>query len=190
LSIQGIHKALDIAILNNLTNEAGVYYFYNDRGDVIYVGKGNDIYKSVLSHFNKTITKKAKNLKSQIADIDYEITGSELISYIEEHDQVKRIHPIFNPSENLIQGLMDFGHENFWIIDRGRNPEEYSVIAIVDGKYSGYGYVSNDIQITDPGSLNDCIKPSKPSDEVHCIIKKYMKDHARLKIIRPEQYTM
>jgi DNA polymerase-3 subunit epsilon len=184
LSKQDINKALDVAIINNLTNETGVYYFYNEKGDVIYVGKGNDIYHSVLTHFNKAKTKKALTLKSQIADIDYEVTGSELISCIAESENIGKINPCFNHSDRLIQGLIDFGHESFWIIDSGRCPGEQSVIAIIDGQYSGYGFISNDLQIVNKYDLNDCIKSSTPSDEVHCIIKKYLKDHPRMKIIR------
>ncbi len=184
ISKQGMNKALDTAIINNLTSETGVYYFYNEKGNVIYIGKGNDIYHSVLAHFNKAKTKKALALKSQIADIDYEVTGSELISCIAECENITKINPCFNQSDRLLQGLIDFGHENFWIIDRGRDPGEHSVIAIIDGLYAGHGFISNDSQIMDTHDLNDCIKSSKPSDEVHCIIKKYLQDHPGTKIVR------
>jgi DNA polymerase III subunit epsilon len=50
-SEQWLPLHLDKKIINELPNEAGVYYFKDAKGKVIYVGKAINIKKRVTSHF-------------------------------------------------------------------------------------------------------------------------------------------
>lgn len=106
--------------LNNLPEEAGIYYFYDPEGDVIYVGKSTNIKKRVFSHFSDT--KKPLDFKQKIADISYELTGSELVALLWEADEIKRLKPLYNRSQRksyFNYGIFSFedsrGYNNLYI---------------------------------------------------------------------------
>ncbi len=82
-------------IFEALPNSAGIYYFKNKKGKIIYVGKAKDIKKRVLSHFyNKT--DKELNLCRETSDIDFELSGSEFIALLMEDAAIKKHYPEYN----------------------------------------------------------------------------------------------
>lgn len=103
---------LPSAVFNGIPNEAGIYYFKNKKGKVIYVGKAKDLKKRVLSHFyNKT--EKELNLCRETADIDFELSGSELIALLMEDAAIKQYFPEFNQASK-------------------RNPKAYAIFKFED----------------------------------------------------------
>ncbi len=90
-------------------NTTGVYYFHNEKGDVLYVGKSKDIRKRVLQHFSALDTRKSIQLHQQIADISFENTGSELLALLLESEEIKRIKPIYNSAQKRTKALPSFG---------------------------------------------------------------------------------
>ncbi len=91
--------ALDKEILENLPRKTGVYYFLNARNEIIYVGKSIDIHKRVLQHLNNHSTHKGIEMINHIADVKYEICGSELVALLLESDEIKRLKPIYNRAQ-------------------------------------------------------------------------------------------
>lgn len=91
-------NAITMDTLHNLPEECGVYYLKNAYGKIVYIGKSINIKKRVIQHFSKT-TRKAENLQKQVNSIDYELTGSELVSLLLESHEIK----IHQPSINKIQ---------------------------------------------------------------------------------------
>lgn len=89
----------------------GVYYFYDQNGEVIYVGKSNDIRKRVLQHFAFKVKDTKKNLlmREAIVDISYENTGSELLALLLESDEIKRLRPIFNHAQKRTRLIPYYG---------------------------------------------------------------------------------
>lgn len=80
-----------------LPEETGVYYFYNEQGTIIYVGKSTNIKHRIASHFAPNLTnRKSLEMKNQIASIGYELTGGELVALLLEDSEIKRHQPIFN----------------------------------------------------------------------------------------------
>jgi len=82
-------------VFEALPNSAGVYYFKNKKGKIIYVGKAKDIKKRVLSHFY-TKSDKELNLCRETSDIDFELSGSELVALLMEDAAIKQYYPEFN----------------------------------------------------------------------------------------------
>ena len=78
---------------------------------------------------------------------------------------------------------IEFSHPEMVIVDRGRNPEEQSVILIENKKLVGFGYINLSHQITHPDALKNLIYPMKDSREARHIIKSYLRKHKNLKII-------
>ena len=90
------HALLDPCKVKVLPEEPGVYYFYNQDAELIYIGKSRNIRSRVLSHFSNHSTGKAMQMSAQIADIGCECTGSELIALLKESFEIKKHKPLFN----------------------------------------------------------------------------------------------
>lgn len=91
-----LHPNISPEIIENLPEYAGVYYFYNKLGEIIYVGKSKNIRQRILSHFSSSKTNKSLKIKNFTCDIKYQNTGSELLALLLESDEIKRLQPIYN----------------------------------------------------------------------------------------------
>jgi DNA polymerase-3 subunit epsilon len=89
----------------------GVYYFHNQDGHVIYVGKAIDIRKRMIQHFalSGKDGQRSMQLKKEIANITYEQTGSELLALLLESDEIKRRKPIYNVAQKRVNHIPLFG---------------------------------------------------------------------------------
>ncbi|MHC1703217.1 MAG: exonuclease domain-containing protein [Tenuifilaceae bacterium] len=93
---KGLHPDLHLDILTNIPEETGVYYMYDDRGVLIYIGKSVNIRQRVLQHLGTPKTNRASEMRSRIAEITYDVTGSELIALLLETQEIKQNKPVFN----------------------------------------------------------------------------------------------
>jgi len=87
------------ADIDNLPFAPGVYYFHNEKGKVIYVGKARSIKKRVCSHFsgNNTGLQRQEFLRN-IHHISFQDCGNELAAFIMEAIEIKRLWPKYNRS--------------------------------------------------------------------------------------------
>ncbi len=85
--------------INTLPQEPGVYYFFNSERELIYIGKSKNIRKRVMTHMLNSQTKKGLAMRKEIADIDFEVTGSELVALLKESDEIKKKNPFFNSAQ-------------------------------------------------------------------------------------------
>ncbi|NBC82658.1 MAG: GIY-YIG nuclease family protein [Bacteroidetes bacterium] len=98
-SIRGLHPQLNKQELLQLPEEAGVYYFFDEQDQLIYIGKSINIQKRVISHLSNEKSRRSIDMKSAIAKIDYERTGSELVALLLESDEIKKHKPKFNRAQ-------------------------------------------------------------------------------------------
>ncbi|HLG39952.1 MAG TPA: GIY-YIG nuclease family protein, partial [Chitinophagaceae bacterium] len=65
--------------LKQLPEKPGVYQFYNDSGDLLYIGKAKNIKKRVSTYFGKSNTQSYKHgvLVKKIRDINYVLVENE-----------------------------------------------------------------------------------------------------------------
>lgn len=253
------------------TGITGVYYFHNTLGDVIYVGKSNDIKKRILQHFAGSKTSKANRMLNDIAHISIENTGSELIALLLESDEIKKIKPIYNTSQKrtsavpfygifhrydndgylnlfvtkLQDGLeplamvdsgieakkifdravekynlclskcdlhnfkgpcfnyqlkkcngacisqeavdeynlraeeaiktFSFQNKNFFLVGKGREEGEKSIVCIERGQYKGFGYFDAGLGYPRVEDLRDCIKEYSHNRDIQMILARFMK---------------
>jgi DNA polymerase-3 subunit epsilon len=99
---KNLHPSLDISRIDSLPEETGVYYFHNDRNQVIYIGKSKNIRKRVLNHLGNTSSRRSLEMAVNIAAIDYELTGSELIALLVESSEIKKHMPFYNRAQRRI----------------------------------------------------------------------------------------
>jgi DNA polymerase III subunit epsilon len=94
-----LNPNLDISKIETIPEEPGVYYFYDDSGDLIYIGKSNNLSERVATHLSNNTTNRSMEMRDRIADISWEETGSELIALLRESEEIKRNKPIYNRAQ-------------------------------------------------------------------------------------------
>jgi len=272
-----LHPSLDLAKIESIPEEAGTYYFYDEKGNLIYIGKSNNLLQRISTHLSNNTSGRSMEMRDSIADISWEVTGSELIALLKESFEIKANKPLYNRAQrrtgfrwgiytfydkagylnfkllqvrdeedhlsvftsqakakskllNLIEtyhlcqkltGLYDtdgacfhhqvgvcrgacigiensadyneraekaleefvFAQRNFFIIDKGRGPDERCAVKIMNGKYSGYGYFDiNDIGFG-LSAIHECIKISQDNRDIQVILKSYLKRNRVERII-------
>jgi DNA polymerase III subunit epsilon len=91
-------EAITLERIHSLPEKAGVYYFYDSYGTIIYVGKSKNIQSRIGQHFSQ-LTAKSEKLIRQTKDLDFTVTGSELIALLLESEQIKIINPSINKAQ-------------------------------------------------------------------------------------------
>jgi DNA polymerase-3 subunit epsilon len=90
---------LPAEILDQMPFVAGVYYFHDQKGKIIYVGKAKNLRTRVRSHFsNNKPNKQKQEFLRNIYSITWQLTGSELMAYLMECVEIKRLWPKYNRS--------------------------------------------------------------------------------------------
>lgn len=82
------------ADFDRLPNTPGVYYFNNQKGKVLYVGKAKNLKKRVSSHFTgNNANKQRQDFMRDIHSINFQECGTELMAFILEATEIKRLWP-------------------------------------------------------------------------------------------------
>jgi DNA polymerase-3 subunit epsilon len=278
LNPKSMHPNLDLDIIDDLPSKAGIYRFYNEFNQIIYIGKSINIKKRVEQHLRNTKTAKGIKLIQDIARVDFELTGSELIAMLLESELIKLHKPLYNRrlrkslfpyglfdeidehgylklgihstskkethplihfstrkeganylmhvSENqqLCQKLcglyqtktscfqyeikqcfgacireespesynqrvekfisnLTFDGKSFFILDRGRNKSEKSIVLIENGSYRGYGYAPFHFQGKNPSQWKSFIKSQKENRDIKSILNQFIRRDTYHKII-------
>jgi len=80
-----------------LPKEPGVYFFKDDKGVVLYIGKAKSLRDRVLNYFQKPLAEpRIELMMSQASDIEYLQTDSEVDAFLAESRLIKDIQPKYN----------------------------------------------------------------------------------------------
>ena len=80
--------------INKLPKKPGVYYFRNEVGDLLYVGKSVNIKNRVMSHFSQDYRNpKDLRISSQVRSVDFEKTPTDFGAQLLESEQIKSLQP-------------------------------------------------------------------------------------------------
>ena len=75
----------------------GVYKFFNDNKDIIYVGKSKNLKKRVSSYFRKNVeNKKIKRMVKEVSKIEFVLSESEHDALLLENNLIKEDKPKYN----------------------------------------------------------------------------------------------
>ncbi len=94
-----LNARLNISKIENIPEEPGIYYFFNENGDLIYIGKSRNLKQRISTHLSNNSTSRAMEMRDLIADIDWDMTGSELIALLRESFEIKDNKPYFNRAQ-------------------------------------------------------------------------------------------
>lgn len=85
------------SFLENLTQRTGVYQMFDEKGELIYVGKAKNLKQRVSSYFRaRGLNNKTLALVARIARIEVIITQSETEALILEQTLIKKHRPQYN----------------------------------------------------------------------------------------------
>lgn len=128
--------------IDKLPSVPGVYYFHNSKAKVVYVGKAKDLRKRVNSHFaNNKPGRQKQDFLRDIHHVTFAECGTELVSFILEAVEIKRLWPAHNRALKRFEhayGLFVFEDQNGYLrlaVDRRRkfsNPV-YTFNSILEG---------------------------------------------------------
>lgn len=84
-------------ILPNIPHKPGVYQYYDELGELIYIGKAKDLRNRVSSYFNNdNVNAKTKTLVRKIRDIKFTIVDTEIDAWLLENSLIKKHQPRYN----------------------------------------------------------------------------------------------
>jgi excinuclease ABC subunit C len=81
-----------------LPDHPGVYKYFNEENELIYVGKAKSLKKRVSSYFNKNtgVNLKTKRMVKEIRRIEITLVDSELDALLLENNLIKEVQPRYN----------------------------------------------------------------------------------------------
>ena len=128
---KNLNENLTVEDIEKLPEACGTYYFFDDKQQLLYIGKSKDIRHRVLSHLGNTTSKRALEMKQRIHSISYELTGSELIALLKESKEIKEQKPMYNRAQKrssyywgLYTGKDEFGYITFSLRKISEMPED------------------------------------------------------------------
>ena len=84
-------------IQSSLPSNPGIYQYFDEKGQLLYVGKAKNIKKRVSSYFLATQdSQKTIELVQKIKDIQYTLVDSEHDAFILENELIKNYQPKYN----------------------------------------------------------------------------------------------
>ncbi|MEZ4985189.1 MAG: exonuclease domain-containing protein [Saprospiraceae bacterium] len=143
--------------LHELPENCGVYYFHDNEGQVVYVGKSINIKKRIAEHFADQ-SEKGVALQNKVASVGYETTGSELIALLLESYEIKRLKPPINRAQRQTKfpfAIHTYTREDGYICfdvvrNEAANHDKYQIISEYPSMSSAKGrlnYVVRELEL-------------------------------------------
>ncbi len=109
--------------IDNLPETPGVYLFFDEKNNPLYVGKSKNIRERVISHFSQDYTSHRElEIIKNTSRIEYRRTAGELGALITESHLVKDLKPLYN------RKLRE--RRQYVIAKKALNPDGYFTILI------------------------------------------------------------
>ena len=107
-----IPALLDADEIKKLPSAPGVYYFYDSKGLLLYIGKSVNIRNRVMSHFSSDYRHpKDLQMSAKIAHINFELTPTDFGAQLRESRQIKELSPIYNRRLRKVRKLFQYRSE-------------------------------------------------------------------------------
>lgn len=112
---------IPIETLKALPEAPGVYLFYGEKNEVLYVGKAKNLKERVLTHLHEDHQNgKTLSLAEKARDVETRRTAGELSALLLESELIKTLKPIFNRHLK--------GQKQYIVLTRRPNADGYYTI--------------------------------------------------------------
>jgi len=162
--------------IDKIPSKIGLYYFYNEKKIVIFIGSSSNLKRKVLNHFLKNNIK-GKSFIKEIIKITFSLTGNQTIAVLKMKNEIKSLSPVYNKNKFLIKknfrsfnNSLKYPFDNFLLIDNGRKIDEFSFLYIKNKIYRGYGFFELNHQIKDNVKINSRLINMSEDIEIKKII--------------------
>ncbi|WP_439131940.1 3'-5' exonuclease [Polaribacter sp.] len=186
-AIKYFDKRLEKEKLKNLIEEIprvlGIFYIHDANGKVIFIGRGKNIKVEINKLFLKT-TRRALKIQDRAVSVSYNKTGNELFTRLKYNIALENLSPKFNFKKKFNISDDNFNHDNFIILDKGREVEENAVILVENNKVISYGYTNLAYQENNIDILKSVLTPVEHIEIAKTIIKNFLNRNRVQKIIR------
>lgn len=90
-------------VLDRIPKEPGVYYLYDNKQNLMYIGKAKSLKTRVGSYFRSStiVSRKIARMRKKIADVKWECTGTELAALLLESKEIKKYRPPYNTVDKI-----------------------------------------------------------------------------------------
>jgi DNA polymerase-3 subunit epsilon len=123
LKTPSIPSLVDEGLVKSLPETYGVYVFYDESGNPLYVGKSVNIRSRVHSHFSgDQESAKEQALCKQVVDIQTFATSGELGALLLESHLIKRLLPLYNRKSRI--------HKRLVVMKKDRTEQDYGTIRL------------------------------------------------------------
>jgi len=144
---QRLPAHVPLADFQALPQDPGVYYFHNQEGKVIYVGKAINLKKRVASHFvGHNEGARRQHFLKEIYGISFERCGSELMALLLECTEIQRLWPIYNsalksaePKFGLYHYIAVNGYSHLAV---GRLPKQLKCAKVFHREVDGLNFLA------------------------------------------------
>jgi DNA polymerase-3 subunit epsilon len=152
---QRLPPNVPLADFKALPQSPGVYYFHNQVGKVIYVGKAVNIKKRVASHFTgNDLGARRQHFLKDIYHISFEKCGSELMALLLECSEIQRLWPPYNSALKRFEAKFALYHyigmNGYSYLAVGRLTKQQPHVKTFDREIDGLNFLaemSNKFQI-------------------------------------------
>ena len=186
-SIKYFDRRLRKQKIKNLIEETpdvlGVFYIHNSSGNVIFIGRGKNIKNEVNRLFIKT-TKRALKIQERATSISFDLTGNELFTRLKYYIELDKLAPKYNFKKKFKFSTEDFNHDDFILMDKGRDIEENALILVKNNVVESFGYTNLALQENNIKILEKVLTKIETKELSKTIIKNYLLKNSVKKIIR------
>ena len=169
LKIQKLPNDIDQEYIDSIPNTHGLYYFYDNDGRILYIGKSIHLRKRIYDHFADHSERSAR-LQSAVTKIEFKLTGNELASLLFESYEIKDLSPLFNKAQkkkNFPYAIVWDQNGHLWKKFQIIKTEEIETQEVLQlATLKKYAQQQLDYILSEAGFCN-CIK--KNLDPSHCL---------------------
>ena len=175
--------------IDKIPSKIGIYYFYNEKKEIVFIGMSSNLKKKVLNHFIKN-DKKSNDIIKKIKTISFSLTGNKIIAVLKMKNEINKTSPFYNKKENNFQmrkniynKKSNYPFNSFLIIDKGREIDEFSFLYIKNKRFIGYGFFELNHQIKNDQKINSRLIEIIEDNKIKKIINKLLVTKNFIKII-------
>ncbi|MGB0807050.1 MAG: exonuclease domain-containing protein [Salibacteraceae bacterium] len=162
-------SGLDFEKFNNLPEKAGVYYLKNNVGSILYIGKAINIKSRISQHFSgKKTSAKSAGFHKEVCDIEYYLTGSEILALLYEDSEIRKHWPPFNKSQKHAPTKYNLSYY--------KDQKDNWRVGIVKGKFIGKSLLTTYSLMSARECLFELVKQNELSPTL-CQISLPVNDH-------------